>query len=707
MKIQDTVRQFGNYTKVQAKALKDGLGLKMSMETLAFCMKYYRDGAGRDPFADELLMLDHLTQALEEEIDSVAPVDLYTNDDFAAETYADILSKRRAHDPHAPHPCTLREALQMASIHLFSAGRDAIPYRGASLIPEYLKDYPLAPNEDCISAPNAPYRLRILPTMGEKEHAGDLLVLLTPTHGQTQLQFQRCCEGVLSDATLLPSIHAVTNVHPAGLLRTLLGISNSLSIVLTPFSALETPLPLTVLTDQYGGCRILRIAATARETLLPAVRHMGITASVFAEVTNDGMYTFRRGNAAPFSVDPQFLRSLFHYKGIKVTLPPENALSPIAHRAVTPLNCRYLSTKNADCSDVTLKNGILATAASSILADAPMRSALYTTLLPILTLCAQGIPLREQSLSVGIELPQGSPDPKSSAATLAMALGLYRAQIELAVPAQANTVRSDPKAGAPTLTAFATAKGSRILPGCLTKPGSFVYCLSPAMREDDRPDFRSLREYMSRLVELAQKGEILSACVLGGESITDGLAKMKGNYSATLCDGKLAAESALPIAILIESESELPYTKVAVTVKTENTLSTPEAALPVKDSMIWSERPEIVILAKESDADARTLAFLLSARNCNVHLHSDSGDADRLSRSLLGANTLILCPGSKLPAHRRVRFALAVMRTAGSTLLSLDPQNRTEKEFIRLPNGLSAAVLEQIAPKNEKKLKKY
>ncbi len=706
MKMQDTIHQFRYYTEEQAKVLKEGLGLKMPPQTIAFCIQYYRDSADRDPYADELLMLDQLNAALENEIDSIAPTDLYTGDSFVAETYADIMAKRRVIDPHSPHPCTLSEALKMASIHLFSAGRNALPYRGTAFIPENMHDYPLSPGEDCISAPDAAYRLRILPTLGEKGQSGDLLVLLSPRLGQTQLQFQAVCESVLSKQEWSPAIRSVTNVHPAGLLRTLLEMHNGLCIALTAFSPLQTALPMTVMTDHYSGCRILRIDRYARESLLPMIRDMGITVSLFGEVLSENMYYFLRDQGS-VEIDPAFLRSLFHYKAVKVTLPREKECAPIAHRTVTPLNCRYLASYgNAASAEVTLKNGILASAASSDLRTSPMRTALYTTMAPILTLAAQGIPICDQSLSIGVELPQNISEAQNVAAALSCILGIYRAQMELAIPAQAIAVRAAKTATVPKLTAFSTAKGEKALPTKLTKENSKIYCLTPDIRVD-HPDFASLRRLIGSVAALSRDGEILSARVLVGESITTGLSKMSGNFASRLSDGSIAAGDALPLAVLIESDLVLSYPVVGVTVASQPAI--PQGAiLPIKkESVIWSEKPEIVILAHDSDADARTLGAILSARECNVHLHSPITDPGPLSRSLLGATALILCRNAVLPGDKRVRFAYTVMKTGGGMILSLDPQNQAEKDYISLPNGLDDAILQMIAPKNDKKVKKY
>ncbi len=710
MNPRSVLRNFGYAKESDLALIRDALKLTMQPDALAFCAQYYRNQAGRDPFADELQMLDRLSASLEKDMDAVSPSDLYTNDDFAAETYADLLKNRRLLNPYADYPLSLMEALMTANGALMRAGRTMDLSHAGARVPESLRDHPLSPSENCISAPNAAFRLRVLPPSGLSPRAGDLLVLLTPGHTQTRLQFQKECERLLEAETVNARLQGVYSVHNDGLLRTLLSITNSLHIVLTPFSSLGIPMPMTILTDHYGGCRILRIRPEGQSALMQALQGKDICASAFAKVTSDGRYTFIRGEEDTFSLHPQFLRLLFHRKGVALRLADEGdrPADRIAHRAVTEYNCRYLADlQSRTADDIKIIHDTLATSSSASPTSAYFKTALYATLLPVVTLCTAGADYAKQELSLALEAPECTADPVRAAECLSLILGIYRAQTELGLPAQSITVRTEATLSHPTLTAFTLGSG-RAPAAAFKQSGNAIYLLTPDLRENGLPDFRSLRTLLERVTTLAQDGTILSARVLGGESVTDGLRKMTRHIGCKLTDDRIAAEGALPLGILIEAKHPLPEERqVAVTVLSAQKAEMPRT-LPDTSSLIWSEVPEIVILARRTDSDAQVLANLLSCRGAAVHLfHPEDGGTDPLSRAILGAQTLILCRRATLPESDRVTFAFETMQRAGGRIISLDPSLTRGENCFSAPEGLSSAILEQICPikkKNPKKL---
>ena len=135
MNYRSLIRNFKLCNAEQARRLKAELNLKMSDEVLLYCIDHYKNHELRDPFVDELMMLDRLCASLESAPDAVAPTDLFTRDDFAAETYADMMAKRRQTNPNAKYPCTLAEASKLASMYLIRSGKISTPLRSASVIP--------------------------------------------------------------------------------------------------------------------------------------------------------------------------------------------------------------------------------------------------------------------------------------------------------------------------------------------------------------------------------------------------------------------------------------------------------------------------------------------------------------------------------------------------------------------------------------------
>ncbi len=711
MNYKSMIRNFGQCNADQAKRLKNELGLTMSDDVLMYCISHYRDHELRDPFVDELLMLDRLSVSLERDPDAVAPTDLYTRDDFVAETYADMMAKRRQINPNAKHPCTLAEASKLASAYMLRAGKYTAPQRSASVIPESIRDRQAFPSESCLVAPDSAFRLRVLPFVTAKPAVGDLLILLTPGATQTRLAFYKATEKLLENEAVFSLIKGVYTVRRSGLLRELLEITNSLRLVLTPFSSLNVPMPMTVLTDHHEGCRILRIRADAKEKLMQLIRKTDLSASLFAEITSDGRFTFYRGEEDSFSIHPQFLRTLYRYKGVSLKLATESKHMPdvIKHRTVTPFNCKYLSHEMTEQSaDAASINGVLAASASASPEKAYYKTALYTALIPVLTLAACGIRYTDQVLSLGVEMPESCAAPIHASAGMSVLLGLYRAQTELGIPAQAISLRSERAVKNPTVTAFSLAETGSLYQSSFVAPEHEVYCLTPKFRTDGMPYFQSLRQLLDEVARLQKDGKIASMRVIGNESVTDVITKMSNTLTCGLTDLSVASDGPIPIGILIESNQKLPYPSIGVTRTAKEPV---QKSIPTiendAESLVWSALPEVVILAKKTDTDAQMLASLLECRGANVHLFSDTvADSDRLSRAILGAQTLILCQGTILPKTPKVSFALSVMREANGFMLALGTSVALEKDFLALPDGLNYALLQKICPDRKKNGKK-
>ncbi|MBQ8416200.1 MAG: hypothetical protein IJX13_04810 [Clostridia bacterium] len=699
MNYQSKITGFGEYTIEQLTRLQSDLSLNVSVKTLSFCSQYYKTEE-RDPSVDELRMLDALSTSLEKDLDAIAPTELLTNDAFVAETYADLIKKRKVLNPNATHPCTLKEATRIASAYLFRSGK-ATPSRCASLIPEHLSLSRSLFGDAVFTAPDSPFRLRILPYATSGGKVGDVFLLATPELGQTQLQFEKRMEDLLQSEHIRPYLKGVYTVSESGVLHTLLTCVNGLSISLSPFSKLNVPMPLTVLTDQFSSSKLLRVSPDRLSALLRRLSDEGIHAFAFAEVTNDAKYTFYRGKEDIFSLHTQFLRMLFHYKAATAKLADEHFLSPagIDHRILSEASCKYLNVGFPD-SDTVKIHDVLSAAASATCKQAYYKTALYATLAPVLSLCACGVDHNDQQLSISIDLPEATTAPQAVGAALSTILGIYRAQTELGIPAQAISTHTTREQATPTVTAFATASGDP-RPGEFLQEKNFVYCLTPRLRENGLPDFTSLREMMDTLVRLSKSGAILSARVLCFESITDGIQKMSKGYTCRLTNLTVASCGKLPLGVLIESDRALPFQKVGITVPKKAPVSLPmTVSLPEKDSFIWSECPEVVMIAKQTDADAHILARYLEKNGCCVHLFSSGTTEDaRLSRALMGAQTLILCANATMPKTERFNFALSTFRSAGGLSISVGVQKKAQNEFLPFKNGICESVLKKICRK--------
>lgn len=555
---------FGNYTKEQAEELKKACRLSMSAETLAFCISHYKNQEQRDPSLDELYMLDQLSAIQENTLGAPAPTDLYTNDEFCAESYADLIKKRKELNPHATYPMTSIEATRIANAYLLQNGTKSNKHN-VSFFPEYIEAIDVSPDMACVVTPDSVFRLRILSPSDAELAESDRLLLVCPSVNQSRFQFIRVLEAALASSSLRSYLKSVTTVRDSGILYELLETISSVCIDLTAFSAWHAPMPMTVLTNQYGACRILRITADGLSSVTNALHTHGLHVISFGTINNDGKYTFMRGTSdRAQTLDPQFMRLLFRYHATKICLNDEYVLPPchITHRIINDHRCRY--PQSDSFLDTIVINGTTTAAASASPTSSFFKTALYTTLLPIVTLAARGADPTRQILSIGMEFAENYTDPSAVGETFSTILGVYRAQTELELPANGLSVRTSPTAIHPRITVFSVADGDFPCKG-FQQSGHYVYCLAPSYRPNGLPDFRSLRTMLNRLNALNQAGAILSAYVLGCESITDGLLHMSTAYTCRLTDLRVASDGMLPLGVLIESDRPLSEREIGIT----------------------------------------------------------------------------------------------------------------------------------------------
>lgn len=669
---QTVVRRFALLSPAQLLRLKTALKLSLSEEMLAYCARYYKDVARRDPTEDELLLLSAL--AVEQELlpDADGIYELSTADKEIARTYADAIKKRKLHAQDTSYPPTLTEFSTLAARELCRVG---VPLPQARAHAHYAPDGLLEDGGATLTTTDGRVRLR----SDAPPAAGDLLVLLSPTTSN--------CSEFFSPVPIKAS-HRLGEV---GLLCHLISSYGGATVELSAFPRKASFSLQTVLAGtDYRGCYVLCIDAKDLQPLLQFLKKTGINAFPFARLTEDGTVTLRLPDAPAISFRTRFLRALFRRKKHAVTLEDNSApLSEIAHAPVSPDTAAYLDRPfSRKGGTVAFFEGISCTATSASLTSAPFRSAIYTALVPILRQAALGAPTELQSLSATLTYPDAG-------ACLSALLALYRVQTELALPAhEINLIRESNQF--PTLSVFSY---SDTYPHStrLSSVGATVYYLPIAEDETGLPDFADLRKAMALLSDLSDSHLIRAAYVSLNESADSALRSMSTPLKFIPEEGYSDACSESPtLAVLIESDVSLPFPAIARTVAGEPLERVPlPPVTPPRDSMILSDRPELVLIAREGDEDARMLSHMLSARGARVHRFKDvDGPILPLARATLGAHALILCRDTDLPNDEVFGFAMDTMLRAGGSVIALYASDNAT--VLSLPDGIPEDILETL-----------
>lgn len=696
------IRNFGSYQTDQLEQMKRDLAFHMPVPALAFCANYYRTHEKRDPFIEEMRMLDLLFTTASDTLAFAAPTELLTNCGIIAETYADMMKKRHELFPDAKTPCTLAEALSLGTLYLERAGKEST-FPHTLFLTEDLQNARLSHlSSNFVAAPASRFGLRTLRREKRLSETGDLLVLLRSGESVQPVTYKKSLAKLLNSPTATESLKAIRTVGDRGLLYEIMTLTPAARIELSRLSLTGAAVSPTMLSDSFEGDYLVRISPKSHPEFAKAAWELGIRAMAFAAVTHGNRLTFAENDEPLFGIDTGFLRAFLPSAAMSVKIDGEETApaAPIAHTPKTPAICAYLANESSESAQTVEQRQTLYAAASSQPEKGFFRSALETLLTTVLTLAANGCDYRELRAAVGISLPSIGKDAKAMGEAMATILGVYRLQAELGLPLSCAKICKDESIAHPQISAFCMAQHAKGNDR-LTAEGNRIYCVSPRLQKNGLLDFAALRGLLEHLFKLHTNGAIKSARVISRERITDAVRKMSTPELTCLFDGyAVLADGYMDLAILIESAEELSFTKIGRVTKRLSPLPVPEEIeLPETVSLLALQEARIVLLCNQHDLAAEVLAERCQELDAKTVLICN-GDAlyeNRLARAILDAQTLIVCTDTPIPHTPQVDFALDTFRRAGGRLLLVGKGVRQKKlEGIVLSDGISQKVLNQI-----------
>lgn len=707
-KTSGIVRSFRIYTPPQAEQMKKDLGIQMPLSMLAYCANYYRR-ENRDPYIEELKMLDALSRAACQDASSVALKELLTNDSFVADTYADLVQKRKELSCGIHRPCTLADAATTANDYIARAGKRVSV--GIRVLPEERNAHAQSGlGKDCISCDGSAYQFRLLPRL---EDGGapddDYWMLLLPSAKMLPSAFERKLGAWMTESATLSQIKGIYTVGSKGLLHELLKRTVGVWVDLARFVPLGKSANLSVLTTDMSVCRLLRVSKQTAEQLQSEWKALGLLGGIFARSIRRPQLKISMQEEPLFSLSTEFLRTLFVLRPGTAKMHKESGTASLCIRRepISTANCRYFATSNPfAATEQGQKNGCTTSIAATEPEQAPFFNALYTALAPVVALCVAGHPYTRQLLTAALRFPAVCEwDEAVCGDCMATILGLYRVQSELGIPAEELSVDTEEGRNLPNLTVLSAAEGAPAKTQW-QREGSGVYCIQLPSFESGMPDFAALRSCLNNLSRMAEEHNILSAAVLLNESITDGIRRM--NTDGIVCrleQNTMASDGKLPLAVLLECEREIPATRIGKTVKKKACAPTAELPLPTPlSSLIFATEPPVVILSKKGDRNAESLCAILNERQCKAQLFDDTTDsAPALSGALLNAWVLIFCPEAALSKTEQVSFALDTMKRAGGLLLSLGNRQEAQQQgAFHCANGITEQIVASFFQKTQK-----
>ena len=241
------VRRFRKYNVVQMMELKDLLDLQMAPSELSRCASYFGSTEKRDPTVEELKILDRIS-TLSMGNENLHLTELYTNDTFCADTYADMMNKRRELCADTETPISVGEAMNLATAYLGRIGKRTSPDGHTITL-----NHSSALTERAIGITGASVSLSV-----DDAEVGEGDVFLLIHRGNLPFwKYNSLIDPLLSSREVCESAKAVLTVPQEGLLPLLLrrfeGVCYHLR-ALAPSVHAET---IEHLIGKYSGYRVL------------------------------------------------------------------------------------------------------------------------------------------------------------------------------------------------------------------------------------------------------------------------------------------------------------------------------------------------------------------------------------------------------------------------------------------------------------------
>ncbi len=411
-------------------------GLALPEPCLGVIADHFR-ALGRDPWPDELCLLDEAYRAAVADPAVSAPVELITDDEGVQAAYTDAMAKRRLLDPAADAPATLAELAALATRYLCA-------HRGCEMPPRRINAPIAARRLGGFTNATASVTLAELPVFAGTAALDDRVVLLSPG----EEDFAAATAQVFADAKVCALMHRALPVKAGRLLPALGRLLGEAGLGLA-LTALPEGVALTDrLTAVQDGLLIACPAASGR-TLPDALRAAGLRFTLLGQTTRKplltlagaperlclpvamlaprpALYAEYRAGAAPTAAD----------------VPLRAALMAGLAQAGEAYGCDPLTASEVAAPPVTLVRAghELLTALDCAPGSDPYAAVRDAALVLIARFVAAGIKPDAVTLALTATLPTATPYDCGRA--IAALMGLHTAQVELGCLAEPAELRS-------------------------------------------------------------------------------------------------------------------------------------------------------------------------------------------------------------------------------------------------------------------------
>lgn len=467
------IADFGKFSDAALTALTTEIFGDMTLSDLRFCRDWYRQEQKTVTYG-ELGMLEALIAARRRSARNRAITRVCIRDRSLAQTYEDLLQKRRVLTSDLPPFLRLSEAADLAPRYMEMIGRGGERRHSAG------SELPCLPS-------------------------GTAFVLLTSCDGADRQIYEKRVGALLEDREISSWYRGWCRVDQYGILGTL---AERCQGVFADTERLpqtgEKAFSLRDLVLSYQGCLIVYTTKDGAMWLNRYAERYSLQATYFAKATETGRWRTSRDHTPHTDIKISFLRALMHATDPSEAVLPTETMQYDASRIMqgenlpVPNVARYAVTRAAWAEENCFSHAV-----NSVL-DA------------VIALVSQGVDRRAVGLSLSYELPEYAADAEEMGKDLALILGAYRVSMELAAPQYTSSLQFMGDERRIVCTAYSPAQP---LPYAvrMVAEGNKIYWLSFAREANGMPNFESFRNMCDRFCALKEEGKVLLARPVAGD----------------------------------------------------------------------------------------------------------------------------------------------------------------------------------------------
>ena len=476
------ILKFKSYDGAKLARMREDLALQAPLSLWQYCKEYYGSRAKRDPYIEELKLLDRIFLSLQERPDLLSVRELYTNDAFVARTYGDMMQKRRELSDESRAPISIGSLFTLANNYLQMIGKDD---RELPLLlwetQDKLRRIPTCdrtPKSSDLFAILLPHPLSILKKEEQEEQVANELLLDAEEAPLAEPMPQPDLDGLFENLEFTSQIRDLQSMGSQGLLTTLLQKNTAFKIDLTALCDRENPCFASVLTSDFEGALLIRIPHGKEETASSLAGAHGYLLKTVAYADEGGSMTLLLEGRELLTLETSFLKSLFEEKVLCAKLRNEKDGA---------LACQRIKL-------LPYQSGVCGTQVTCTVRNAFFTNALFSALSAVILQSLRGTSYREQQLAVSLQIPKAI-DDRIGGDLLSTLIGLYRLQAELGILMTAR-IFPDNDATELTLTAISLGKNLSADPEDAEKA---LRELEIPKDENGLPRFDELRQQLQAL----------------------------------------------------------------------------------------------------------------------------------------------------------------------------------------------------------------